>query len=296
MFIESFIVKQVLPQYANTHTTTSATGLQTSFFRSEAKDIVRNAVRALDSDAVIFVGSGSTGAVSKLLHSLSLQNKPVVIVGPYEHHSNLLPWRHYSERWYRVAMSSDGSVSLADLEELLCKETPICKMENRKILVCMNAASNVTGILTDVDAVCSLVHAYDAYIFFDYATAAPYVKIDMNPVWCERPANIAYPSKKLYKDAIFFSGHKFIGGPQSSGVLIVKKNLLKHSQDCPEMPGGGTVFLVSRSEQFYLSDVESREEAGTPAIIEDIRTGLTMKLKQTVGVDNILNKECNFLG
>ncbi|KAA3677188.1 uncharacterized protein DEA37_0001236 [Paragonimus westermani] len=151
-------------------------------FRHEARDIIRNAVRASVDDAVIFVGSGCTGAIHKLIHNLHLEQPPIVIVGPFEHHSNILPWRHLARKVCRAETDSSGTVSLHSLESILQVESISAQELGCKLIVCMAAASNVTGILVDVNAFCSLTHRYGGLAFWDYATAAPYVKIDMNPI------------------------------------------------------------------------------------------------------------------
>ncbi|CAH8534924.1 unnamed protein product [Dicrocoelium dendriticum] len=149
----------------------------------------------------------------------------------------------------------------------------------------MAAASNVTGILVDVNAFSSLTHRYGGLAFWDYATAAPYVEIDMNPV-------VNDPDRDyVHKDAVYFSMHKFIGGPQTPGVLIAKRTLFKAGESHPSSCGGGTVFFVRRDYQVYLKDVEEREEGGTPAIVESIRAGLVMQLKVAVSCDAILERE-----
>jgi selenocysteine lyase/cysteine desulfurase len=158
--------------------------------------------------------------------------------------------------------------------------------KDRKIKIgSFSAASNVTGVLTAVDAVSVILHKAGALAIYDYATAAPYVKMDMNPVI------LGEDSSYVYKDAIIFSGHKFVGGPGCPGVLVVKKRLLPPSCDVPTMPGGGTVFYVTDDHHRYLSNREEREEGGTPNIIGDVKIGLVMHLKQSIGVDWIEREE-----
>ncbi|VDN11629.1 unnamed protein product [Dibothriocephalus latus] len=167
---------------------------------------------------------------------------------------------------------------------MLQKETKLAKKIGCKVLVCLSAASNVTGILVDTLKISSLVHQYGGIIFWDYATAAPYVEIDMNP-----PNSTGY--ENAYKDAVFFSVHKFVGGPQTPGILIAKKSLFEAGQLCPHTSGGGTVEFVRRKKTTYLKDVEGREEGGTPAIVESIRAGLVIQLQQAIGTDLIAERE-----
>ncbi|XP_077984669.1 uncharacterized protein LOC144439269 [Glandiceps talaboti] len=278
-FIEEYIQEQVLSMYGNTHTTTTVTSLQTTLYRHEARDIVRNAVNASEHDAVIFVGSGCTGAVHKLISALHLHKPPVVFVGPYEHHSNLLPWRELGAQIVRINENSDGLVDIGNLEDQL-KKWQGC---GRQLIGCFAAASNVTGILTDVNTITICLHRYGALAFWDYATAGPYVQIDMNPVITSGDQSL------VYKDAIFISPHKFIGGVQTPGVLVAKKNLFQNQ--VPTGGGGGSVFFVTRETHRYLQQVEMREEGGTPDIVGSVRAGLVFQLKEAVGSDIIMEKE-----
>ena len=296
-FIEDFIREKVLPLYANTHTETSGTGLQTTRFREDARAIIRLALGGSDEHAVIFAGSGSTGAVDRLITilglrvpaslddrfqltaSIPLEDRPVVFVGPYEHHSNELPWRESIADVVEIAEDSDGHVDLADLERRLTE------FGSRPLRIgSFSAASNVTGIITDTTAVSSLLHRYGALSFWDFAAAAPYVGIEMGS-----PAG----GNLDYKDAVFISPHKFIVGPGTPGVLAVRKDLL-HNR-VPSVPGGGTVAYVNALEHRYLSDPEHREEGGTPAIVESIRAGLVFQLKEAVGVGVIRQREEHFI-
>ncbi|XP_050546632.1 uncharacterized protein LOC126908518 isoform X2 [Daktulosphaira vitifoliae] len=283
-FIEDYILREVLPVYGNTHTTTNVTSLQSTLYRHESRDIIRNAVHASEDDVVIFVGSGCTGAIHKLIHALDFASDPVapvVLVGPYEHHSNLLPWREIGATVVRIAETKEGFIDLVDLESKLQLYQSVSP--TAQLIGCFSAASNITGILADDIATTLILHQYGALAFWDYATAAPYVLMDMNPLF---PAN----DQAVYKDAIFFSGHKFVGGIQTPGILVAKKKLFKN-----KIPvgggGGGTVFFVSRKDHRYLKDTEMREEGGTGAIVESVRMGLAMQLKQNIGVPFIMARE-----
>ncbi len=291
-FIEDFIREEVLPRYANTHTESSGTGLATSRLREDARQIIRDAVGGTGDDLVIFCGSGATAAVSKLIGILELRipnglderyqlsaripaaERPVVFVGPYEHHSNELPWREAVADVVVIAEDSDGHIDLADLDRQLTR------FAGRPLRIgSFSAASNVTGILTDTDAVARLLHAHGALSFWDYA-AGPYVPI--------RVAASA-PGAGDHKDAVFLSPHKFPGGPQTPGVLVVRRVLVRNS--VPTVPGGGTVAFVDPVGHRYLDDPVAREEGGTPAIVESIRAGLVFGLKQAIGTGLIAARE-----
>ncbi|KAK7474251.1 hypothetical protein BaRGS_00034494, partial [Batillaria attramentaria] len=278
-FLEDFIRDEVLPEYGNTHTTTSVTSLQTTLFRHEARDIIRNAVNASEHDSVIFTGSGSTGAIHKLIHALHLTQPPVVFVGPFEHHSNILPWKETGAVVVRIKQTQDGHVNITHLEQELLAWSG----SERQLIGSFSAASNVTGILTDVDAITICLHKHGALAFWDYATAAPYVKLDMNPVLPGKDAAF------VYKDAMFISPHKFVGGVSTPGVLVAKKKLFQNV--VPEKGGGGTVFFVRRDAHRYLREPELREEGGTPAIVGAIRAGLVFQLKAAITPDVIMARE-----
>ncbi len=277
-FIEEFLQTQVMPMYGNTHTTTSITGLQTTCYRHEARQIVGQAVNAhRKDDIVLFLGAGSTAAINQMVHILGLDvalpagaAKPVVFVGPYEHHSNLLPWRESCADVVAIQETARGEIDLEHLKEQL-----VAHADRPLRIGSFSAASNVTGILSNVDAVSELLHRHDALAFWDYATAAPYIPIDMNPV-VEGPAR-----PFVYKDAVFISTHKFVGGPGTPGVLVAKKRLFNNGS--PTQPGGGTVFYVTGQDHRYLSNRVEREEGGTPDIVGSLRAGLAFNLKQMVG-------------
>ncbi|KAG8181059.1 hypothetical protein JTE90_014772 [Oedothorax gibbosus] len=278
-FIEDYIRKEVLPFYGNTHTTNTATSSQSTYFRDEAKDIIRKSVNASEDDAVFFTGNGSTSCVNKLIHMLNLKTPIVVFVGPFEHHSNLLPWREISAKVVRIKETESGLVDLKCLET----ELKIYSGQKYQLIGSFSAASNVTGILTDDKTVSILLHKYHALSFWDYAAAAPYIPIDMNPIVLGHNEDFAY------KDAVFISPHKFVGGPDTPGILIAKKNILQNV--VPSEPGGGTVSFVSRNTHKYLDDVEMREEGGTPSIVGAIRAGMVFQLKEAVGCSVISSHE-----
>ena len=289
-FIEDFIREEVLPRYANTHTESSGTGLQTTRLREDARRIIRDAIGGDDETAVIFCGSGATGAIDKLIGVLNLRlpadlddryglsqhipldQRPIVFVGPFEHHSNELPWRESIADVVVIPEDADGHVDLVRLEAEL-----IAHADRPMKIGSFSAASNVTGIVSNTCAIADLLHRHGALSFWDFACAAPYVDIEMFPTCGEHPLS--------YKDAAFISPHKFVGGPGTPGVLAVRRELL-HNR-VPDVVGGGTVAYVNPTEHRYLDDPIHREEGGTPAIVESIRAGLVFQLKQAVGVSTI---------
>jgi selenocysteine lyase/cysteine desulfurase len=293
-FIEQFITNRVLPFYANTHTETSFTGAQSTAFREEARQSIKQAVNAVEDDQLIFCGSGATAAINKLIDILDLRlpvnlnerhkfldlvpvaSRPVIFIGPYEHHSNEIPWRESIADVVVIPLSQSGQLDTKILQAKLIE------FADRSLKIgSFSAASNVTGLKTDVDEVAALLHQFDALSFWDYAAAAPYVSIDMNPL-----------NSACSKDAVFLSPHKFVGGPGTPGVLIVKKKLLTNS--VPASPGGGTVLYVTPIDHQFIADHERREEGGTPAIVESVRAGLVFKLQQAVGTDLIESLEASF--
>jgi len=298
-FIEDYIRKEVLPLYANTHTETSGTGLQTTRFREDARRIVLECVGGTGDDAVIFCGSGATGAVNTLIGVLNLRipadlddryrlsekipqdERPVVFIGPYEHHSNELPWRESVAEVVVIDECADGSVDCQHLERELVR------FAGRPLKIgSFSAASNVTGIESEARRITILLHRHHALSFWDYAAAGPYLDIEMNPPG-GRDAELAR------KDALFLSPHKFVGGPGTPGVLVVKRALLRNR--VPTVPGGGTVAYVNPKAHRYLDDRVQREEGGTPEIVGSIRAGLVFQLKRAVGTELIRQREEAFI-
>jgi selenocysteine lyase/cysteine desulfurase len=294
-FIEDFIRDEVLPRYANTHTESSGTGLQTTRLREDARRIIRDAVGG-DDTLVLFCGSGSTGAIDKLIGILNLRipadlddrhglsahipaaERPVVFIGPFEHHSNELPWRESIADVVVIPEDADGHIDVARLQAELRRHA------DRPLRIgSFSAASNVTGIVSDTRRISALLHRHGALSFWDYAAAGPYVAIDLGSP-ADGPA---------YADAVFLSPHKFIGGPGTPGVLAVRRELVRNR--VPTVPGGGTVWYVNPSEHRYLDDPVHREEGGTPAIVESIRAGLVFQLKQAVGAEAIRVREEAFI-
>ncbi len=293
-FIEDFIRHQVLPSYANTHTESSGTGLQTTRLREEAREIIRSSVGAGDDCVVIFAGSGCTGAIAKLIGVLGLRvpsrlddqhaltehippaERPVVFVGPYEHHSNEIPWRETIADVVVIHQDADGGVDCQDLRDQLEKYA------DRAVKIgTFSAASNVTGIVSDTAAISTLLHEHGALCFWDFAAAAPYIDIHMDPIGDASPLS--------YLDAVFISPHKFIGGPSTPGVLVARRALFTNR--VPDVPGGGTVLYVNDDDHRYLDDPAHREEGGTPAIVEAVRAGLVFQLKEAVGTATIREQE-----
>ena len=279
-FVEELVREQVLTTYANTHTEASFTGRRTTALREEARRVIHRAVGGGPDDAVVFCGAGATGAIDKLIRLLALHRgpRPVVFVGPFEHHSNELPWRESGADVVVIGEDGDGAIDLEHLEHELRRHA------DRVLRIgSFSAASNVTGIVADVDRVAIMLHRHDALSLWDYAAAGPYLPIEMNGAPYLPDGHLAY------KDAIFLSPHKLAGGPGSPGVLVAKRKLLRAS--VPTVPGGGTIVFVSPGEQSYHPDPEVREEGGTPAIVESIRAGLAFALKEAVGADEIRRRE-----
>ena len=282
-FVEDFIRDRVLPMYANTHTEASATGRLTTAMREEARAVIHRAVNGGDDDVVLFCGSGrpARSTSSSACWSSTAGERPVVFIGPYEHHSNELPWRESIADVVTIREDDSGRVDLEQLEHELRRHA-----DRRVKIGSFSAASNVTGIVTDVDRVAITLHRYGAKSCWDYAAAGPYLPIDMN-------AAPDIPNGPLaYKDAVFISPHKFIGGPGTPGVLVAKRWLMRNR--VPSVPGGGTILFVSPTGHSYHPDPAIREEGGTPAIVESIRAGLAFALKEAVGSEEIRRREHDF--
>ncbi len=289
-FVEAAIAG-VRPLYANTHTAISTTGRVMTRLREQARAAIAAAVHAGPDDVVLFTGSGATAAVNKLVGLLGLRideplerryrlsrhipagERPVVLVSPYEHHSNELPWLESVAEVVEVALGADGRLDLADLE----RKARGFSARPLKIGA-FSAASNVTGAITEVGAVARTLHAHGFLACADYAAAGPYVPIDMHP---------ADPAGRL--DALSVSTHKFLGGSEGSGVLVAHRDLFRSR--VPERPGGGTVDYVAAFDKLavdYTTHLAEREEGGTPDILGDIRAGLAFQVKAAAGPERIL--------
>jgi len=272
--IESFILDEVLPFYANSHTESSFCGAFTTGLREAARATIAQACGAQPDDhAVIFSGSGATAGLNQLVHLLGVPEalargeRVQVFTGPYEHHSNILPWRESGAEVVTIPQAPEGGPDLAVLEAKLAQPGGA-----DKVIVAMSAASNVTGILADVPATTALVKRHGATMVWDYAAGAPYLPMSMTTAGGEI-------------DALVFSAHKFIGGPGASGVLILRRDAVRSPR--PYRTGGGTVAFVNDTRHDYLTDIEHREEGGTPNILGDIRAALVMIVKDVIGLDVI---------
>ncbi len=270
--VEDFIRSRVLPYYANSHTQASYCGQFCTLLREAARAVIARAVGADDEHTVIFTGNGATAAVNRMLHlcgvpaAVARGERPVVFIGPYEHHSNILPWRESGAEVVEIPEGPGGGVDLDALDRALA----VSAGKGLK-MGAFSAASNVTGILTDVTAVTRLLKRHGALALWDYAAAGPYLPIHM------RPADDAA------LDAVFLSPHKFLGGPGASGVLIVRNDIVV--TDKPTWPGGGTVSFVSPWSHEFSTSLAAREEAGTPDVLGDIRAALAFLVKAAMGED-----------
>ena len=286
--IEEKICNQFGPFVANTHTETSTSGAAMTLAYHEARNIIKRHVNANSNDVLITTGSGMTGVVNKFQRILGLKVseslkdyttipedlKPIVFVSHMEHHSNQTSWLETIADVEVVPCDDAGLVCLNEFENC------IKKYQHRKVKIAsITSCSNVTGIKTPYHDVAKLIHKYNGLCFVDFACCAPYVDINMHP-----------ENEDEMLDAIFFSPHKFLGGPGSSGVLIFNKSLYKNT--VPDNPGGGTVSYTNPwGEHDYFDDVETREDGGTPGFLQTIKIALAVQLKEKMGAKNIEERE-----
>jgi len=272
--VETYVQDHVLPFYANSHTESSFTGAHMTRLRNEARAEIGRVCGAGEGDAVIFAGSGATAGLNRLIALFGVEraNDPLVLIGPYEHHSNILPWRETKARIIEIPEAEAGGPCMAMLERVLRDNK-----DSDLVIGSFSAASNVTGIVTDTAAVTRLLKAHGALSVWDYAGGGPYLPIDM------------MAGTDAQKDAIVVSPHKFPGGPGASGVMIVNKDAV--TTQTPSWPGGGTVTYVSSWGHDYSQNLEAREEAGTPNIIGDIRAALAFVVKDVIGTEEIARRE-----
>ncbi|MGA2974539.1 MAG: aminotransferase class V-fold PLP-dependent enzyme [Spirochaetia bacterium] len=303
-FIEDHI-RACLELYGNTHSEDDATGIATTERLREAEASIKRLVNAGPEHKIIAVGAGTTAAVHHLQQILGifippagrdffkrflkdhfsapeydalvaglLAVRPVVFVGPYEHHSNEVSWRECFAEVVEIELSPSGLLDLDDLQDKVTRK----EYAGRKRIGAFSAASNVSGVTTPVYEVARILHKSGSLAFFDFAAAAPYVAIDMRH------------DLDSFFDAIYFSPHKLLGGPGSSGILIFHQGIYR--ADLPPTVGaGGTVDFVDFKDQAYSADIETREKPGTPGIEQTLRAALAMELKESMGPARIQARE-----
>jgi selenocysteine lyase/cysteine desulfurase len=286
--IESKLLNDIGPYVANTHTETSITGSVMTHAYHDARAIIKKHVNAANDDVLITVGTGMTGAINKFQRILGIklnenlkehtqvpnEKRPIIFVTHMEHHSNQTSWLETIAQVKIIPANNDGLPCLESLEVLLqaYNHVPIK-------IAAITGCSNVTGISTPYHAIAKIMHRNNGLCFVDFACSAPYININMHPDFEDE-----------HLDAITFSPHKFLGGPGTSGVLIFNKKLYKNL--VPDNPGGGTVTYTNPwGDHDYIDDIETREDGGTPGFLQVIKTALSIKLKEQMGVQNILNRE-----
>ena len=284
--IEEKLNNEVFPFVANTHTETTTTGATMSLAFHEALSIIKRHVGASENDVIISAGAGMTMLVSKFQRILGLKihekykdkvnikNRPVIFVTHMEHHSNQTSWLETIAEVKVIPHTDQGKIDLEQFSNL------VSQYKDRKLkIAAITSCSNVTGVFTPYYEIAEIIHNHNGFCFVDFACSAPYININMHP---------KNPKQKL--DAIYFSPHKFLGGPGSTGILIFDKNL--YSNKVPDAPGGGTVDWTNPwGEHKYIDDIEVREDGGTPAFLQTIKTALAIQLKEKMDVKKILLRE-----
>ena len=286
--IEEKLLNNIGPYVANTHTETSITGSVMTHAYHDARAIIKKHVNASSDDVLITVGTGMTGAINKFQRILGIrlnenlkdhtqvpeEKKPIIFVSHMEHHSNQTSWLETIAKVVVIPSNEEGLPCLKHLETLLNTYQAIPLK-----IAAITGCSNVTGIRTNYHEIAKIMHQNNGLCFVDFACSAPYVEINMHP-----------EDEEQYLDAITFSPHKFLGGPGSSGVLIFNKKLYKNV--VPDNPGGGTVSYTNPwGDHDYIDDIETREDGGTPGFLQAIKIALSIKLKEEMGVKNILERE-----
>lgn len=308
-FVEKYLL-DLQRFYANSHTEDDITGESMTKLLHESEKIIKKEVNGLENCSVIAAGTGSTGAmitfskilglymapatdkrmkelakgteyeaaIEKFFGDEQLETAPVVFIGPFEHHSNILMWRESIAEVVQIKLGEDGYMDLEDLKAQVTNP----KYKNRVKIGSFSAGSNVTGVKLPVYEVAKILHQNDALACFDFAASGPYVEIDMNK------------DPESYFDAVYLSPHKFIGGPGSAGILVVRNELYDMSLP-PTSVGGGTVDYVSGFGQDYTASIEDREKAGTPGIVQILKAAMAMQLKGQIGVDFITEVEEKYM-
>ena len=281
-------IHEVLETYANTHSKEASMAARTDRYYRQAREHLKSLLGLDEEFALMPCGCGATGAVKRLQEILGLYippatreryrdfppsyELPLVIVGPYEHHSNEISYREALCETVRIGLNAKGLVDLEQLEAIL-KLNP-----NREIIGSFCIASNVTGTITPYAEISAILRRYRAIVCFDAAASSPYINIP-----CD-----------LY-DAMFYSPHKLLGGPGSCGLLAVRKNLFDPDAK-PTFAGGGTVRYVSRTSHFFVDEIEEREDAGTPGILQLIRAALAYQLRNELGFEWIAERKKSLYG
>ena len=286
--IEDKLLNEFGPFVANTHTETTVSGTAMTKAYHHARHIIKRHTNASKDDVLITDGTGMTGVINKFQRILGLkvpenlkdfitvpaEKKPIVFISHMEHHSNQTSWLETIADVEIIPSCEKGLFCLDNLGKLLEKYA------DRTIKIAsITSCSNVTGLKTPYHEVAKLMHKHNGVCFVDFACSGPYVEIDMHPA-----------DHETYLDAIFFSPHKFLGGPGTSGVLIFNKKL--YNNMIPDCPGGGTVSWTNPwGEHKYIDNIEDREDGGTPGFLQVIKTALAIELKEEMGIENILQRE-----
>lgn len=299
--VENELNARVLPYMSNTHTETSWTGRYMTRLYERAFRRIAAYVHAGPDDVVLPVGSGSTGAVNRLIQIMGLripsqledrfglsrnipsEERPLVFRSHMEHHSNDITWRETIGDTVYVDFDAQGRISADHLDRQLALHA-----DRRVKIGTFSAASNVTGIRNDCHALARVLHRHGALAFFDYAASGPYVPIDLHPARKDGGDDAG-----AALDAVFLSMHKFLGGPRAPGLLIAARRLF--SNRVPAEPGGGTVLYTSPTEHVYVADTSHRETGGTPPIVGSIQAGLCFDLKHAIGTERIERVEQEYL-
>lgn len=286
--IETMMKEEIFPFVANTHTETNTTGMTMTVAYHRALQIIKQHVNANADDVILSTGSGMTGVVNKLQRILGfkvhekhkkrlqidIQERPIVFVTHMEHHSNQTSWLETIADVEIINPTPEGLVNLEHFKQLLSK------YKDRYIkIAAVTSCSNVTGVFTPYHQIAEIIHQAGGLCFVDFACSAPYIHINMHP---ENPLQAL--------DAIYFSPHKFLGGPGTTGILVFNKRL--YNNEVPDVSGGGTVEWTNPWKKHrYIADIEQREDGGTPAFLQTIKAAMCVKLKEAMGVDNMLKRE-----
>jgi len=312
-FVEDYLLS-LQRLYANSHTEDDFSGRVTTDLLHQAEEMIKRALNAGPDGRIIACGTGATGAIDRMQQLVGVklpaasrsllygllqgfvgaesmpvllehieQRQPVIFVGPYEHHSNEISWRESLATVVEVRMSADGGIDLDHLLELVGRP----EFQDRLRIGSFSAASNVTGMRSPVHEIAKLLHSRGALAFFDYAASAPYVPIDMNPESSDETEDASL-------DAVFLSPHKFLGGPGASGLLVFNKRCY-HDELPPSIAGGGTVDYVGPEDHDFISDIEAREKAGTPGILQTLKAALVFEVKESIGIERIEQREAELV-
>jgi len=274
-------ILEILKTYANTHSEVWYNASITSKYYEEARKSLYESLELDDSFCILPTWTWTTWAIKKFQEliwiyvsprfkerfEINSEKKPLVIIWPFEHHSNEISFREAICDVIVCPLNSKNTLDLEKLEEIVEEN------KHREIIWSFSSASNVTWIKNPIEKIYKIIKKYDWIMCVDSAASSPYMNVDSR-----------------FFDVMFLSPHKLIWWPWSCWILVIKKEIAKKSKK-PTFAWWWTVNYVSRTTQEYSEIIEYREDAWTPWILQFIRASLAYNLRNKIWLDKIHKKE-----